>query len=420
MRTHTRSVILVSGIQYKMTHEHIENGTITSPQGFSAGATFVDIKAWKSKPFDLAMLLAEVPCTTAGVFTTNKVKAAPLLLSQKHMMNRKAQALVVNSGCANACTSYRGFADAEKMASLAAKRLGLQPDNVLVASTGVIGTYLPMGKIECGIEQIELTPDGGHHLAQAIMTTDTVPKEIAVSFDVDGSRITIGGVAKGAGMIHPNMATMLCFLTTDAAVDPDFLQASLKKSVDVSFNLVTVDGDTSPNDTVMMFANGLAGNTAMHVTCEEADIFQSALDEVCTYLAKCIARDGEGSTKLIEVTVEGALSAEDARMAARTIAGSPLVKTAVYGADPNWGRIVAAAGRSGAEVVESKIDLYLDDLRLMEAGIALPFDGRKAETLMKREEVFFRLCLNLGEGQATAWGCALTEQYIALNSDYTT
>ena len=403
-----------------MTHQYLPGGTATSPKGFSAGATFADIKAWKEKPFDLAILYSEVACAAAGVFTTNKIKAAPVILCQHNLKDRKAQALVVNSGCANACTSAQGLADAEEMAGLTAKKLGLAPMDVMVTSTGVIGTNLPMDRIGQGIKRIELSSDGGHDLAQAMMTTDTYPKEVAVICEIEGKPVTIGGVAKGAGMIHPDMATMLCFLTTDAAVDPDFLQSALKSAVDVSFNMITVDGDTSTNDTVLLLANGLAGNVALHNKSSDAVVFQNALDEVCVYLAKAIARDGEGSTKRIEVTVEGAISDGDARAAARTVVGSPLVKTAVYGADPNWGRVVAAAGRSGAEVVESKIDLYLDELCLMKAGKPLQVNSREAEDLMHRGEVPFRLCLNLGNGKATAWGCDLTEEYIALNGDYTT
>ncbi|NQT72868.1 MAG: bifunctional glutamate N-acetyltransferase/amino-acid acetyltransferase ArgJ [Chloroflexi bacterium] len=403
-----------------MTHQLVHNGTITSPRGFSAGATFADIKAWKEKPYDLAMLFSDDPCMVAGVFTTNKIKAAPVLLCQNRIARGNSQALVVNSGCANACTGQSGAANAEQMAVSAARKLGIDASDVMVASTGVIGTQLPMEKIERSIDRIEMSPDGGHNLAQAIMTTDTVPKEIAVEFEFEGKKITLGGVAKGAGMIHPNMATMLCFLTTDAAIEQNFLQEMLQRAVDVSFNMITVDGDTSTNDTVLLMANGVAGNGTLHKDDPDAVVFQNALDDVCIDLARCIARDGEGSTKLIEAIVEGALSDVDARLAARTIVGSPLVKTAVYGSDPNWGRVVAAAGRSGAELVESKVDLYLDELCLMQAGSPLSFDVEMAQALMKKENVCFRICLNLGDGRATAWGCDLTEQYIALNGDYTT
>ncbi|MCL0029479.1 bifunctional glutamate N-acetyltransferase/amino-acid acetyltransferase ArgJ [Dehalococcoidia bacterium] len=318
------------------------------------------------------MLYSDVPCAAAAVFTTNRIKAAPVVLSRNRLLNGTAQAVVANSGCANACTGDRGLEDAEQIASAAARKLGLPAEAVMVASTGVIGTRLPVDRIRSGIERIALSPDGGHDLARAIMTTDTVTKEVAVSIQINGEQVIIGGVAKGAGMIHPDMATMLCFLATDAAVQPDYLQTALQRAVDISFNMITVDGDTSPNDTVLLLANGLAGNAVLNGDSPDADSFQSALDEVCVYLARCIAGDGEGATRLIEVTVEGALSTGDARIAARTIAGSPLVKTAVHGADPNWGRVLAAVGRSGAEVVEPRIDLYLDDLCLVRGGIPLP------------------------------------------------
>jgi len=403
-----------------MSYDPIENGTITSPQGFSAGATFVNIKAWQEKPFDLGVLYSEDPCAVGGVFTTNKIKAAPVLVCQAHLKNGEAQALIANSGCANACTAQRGLDDAEQMAVLAAAKLGISSEDVMVASTGVIGTYLPMEKISKGIVQIELKPDGGHDLAQAIMTTDTVPKEVAVACEVDGEEVIIGGIAKGAGMIHPDMATMLCFLATDAAVDPDFLQAALRKAIDISFNMISVDGDTSTNDTAIIFANGAAGNETLHKDHIDAGAFQLALNEACITLAKAIARDGEGATKLIEMVVEGAVSDEEARMVARTIVTSSLVKTAVYGADPNWGRVIAAAGRSGADIREDKIDLYLDNVPLMRKGRPVVIDAEAASKLMQGKDICFHLCLNLGQGMATGWGCDFTEEYIALNGDYTT
>lgn len=343
-----------------------------------------------------------------------------MVLCEYRLRGGKSQALVANSGCANACTGDRGLADAENVAALAAGRLGIDAADVMVASTGVIGTHLPMEKIARGIERIELRPDGGHDFAQAIMTTDTFPKETAVTLDIHGKPVTVGGVAKGAGMIHPDMATMLAFLTTDAAIAPDVLQRSLRRAVNLSFNMITVDGDTSTNDMVLLYANGLAGNEVVHSDSPGVDAFHEALNDVCTSLARMIASDGEGSTKLIEVRVEGALSNADARLAARAIVSSPLVKTAVYGSDPNWGRVVAAAGRSGAELVESRLDLYLDDMCLMKSGCPQSFDADQAREIIGRREVPFRLCLNLGDGQATAWGCDLTEQYIALNGDYTT
>ncbi len=253
-----------------------------------------------------------------------------------------------------------------------------------------------------------------------MMTTDTLPKETAVTVKVGENEFTIGGVAKGSGMIHPNLATMLCFLTTDAVVDMDFLRPALRKAVDASFNMVSIDGDTSPNDTVLIMANGLAGNRAINQDSELANAFQQALDQVSVYLAKCIARDGEGASKLIEVTVDKALSITEARLAARAIVSSPLVKAAVHGSDPNWGRIMAAAGRSGVEVVEAKIDLYIGNICLVRAGKPLPFDREKVIAVLDGTEVPISLLLNLGTARATAWGCDLSEEYVTINSMYTT
>jgi glutamate N-acetyltransferase/amino-acid N-acetyltransferase len=304
------------------------------------------------------------------------------------------------------------------MASLAGKRIGVSPEDILVASTGVIGQKLPMKLVRPGIEQIVLSTEGGHVLVKAMMTTDTVPKEVAAR--VDDSGFIIGGVAKGSGMIHPELATMLCFLTTDAAVDLDFLKSALRKAVDISFNMVSIDGDTSTNDMVLVMANGLVGNKPISQDSRQASIFQQALDQVCIYLAKSIARDGEGASKLIEVTVSGAPSVAEARLAARTIVNSLLVKTAVYGSDPNWGRIVAAVGRSGVEVVESKINLYIGDICVVREGNPLPFDNRSVGEVLGGSEVAIGLYLNLGMTSATAWGCDLSEEYVIINSQYTT
>jgi glutamate N-acetyltransferase/amino-acid N-acetyltransferase len=305
------------------------------------------------------------------------------------------------------------------MARLAARRLGIEPQDVLVASTGVIGERLPIDLIGTGIERVVLSQEGGHELAQAILTTDTCTKEVAVAAD-DGE-FTIGGIAKGSGMIHPNMGTLLCFLATDAAIDARFLEKALGEAVDASFNMVTVDGDTSPNDTVLILANGASGMAgSIGEGTKQAEEFQAALTEVCNYLARRIASDGEGATRLIEVTVEGALTLADARVAARTIAGSPLVKTAVHGCDPNWGRIVAALGRSGAEIDGARIDLFLNDIRLVAGGSPHTFDEEKVRAAMRGAEVPIRVCLNLGDFAATAWGCDLSAEYVAINSEYTT
>jgi len=277
-----------------------------------------------------------------------------------------------------------------------------------------------MKLIKAGIKQVVLEKDGGHKLARAMMTTDTVPKEAAAGVRVDDDKFIIGGVAKGAGMIHPNLATLLCFLTTDAAVDIDFLRFALRKAAEVSFNMISIDGDTSPSDMVLIMANGLAGNKPVSLGSRLADAFQQALDQLCIYLAKCIARDGEGATKLIEVTVSGAASAAEARSAARTIVSSPLVKAAIHGADPNWGRIVVAVGRSGVEIVESKIDLHIGSVCVVKAGCPLSFDKQELISILRSDEVVMNLKLNLGIGVATAWGCDLSEEYVTINSQYTT
>jgi len=395
----------------------IPSGNVTSASGFLAGAVHAGIKS-EDEP-DLAILCSEVPCKAAGVFTTNQIKSAPVILSQKHIVKGRAQAVVVNSGCANACMGGQGLADARGMANLAAAKLGIYPEEVLVASTGVIGVPLPMDKIRAGIPKIKPNREGGHDFCRAIMTTDTRPKELAVKVDLKGTEFTIGGVAKGIGMIHPNLATMLCFIATDAVVSADFLQAALQKVVDCSFNMVSIDGDTSPNDCAFLLANGLAGNQP--IDFDNGGDFQEALNAVCTHLAKSMAQDGEGATKLIEVIVEGAEDQAGARQAARTIAGSPLVKAAINGNDPNWGRIVAALGRSGARVREDRLDVYLNDVCVMKQGCPAPFNkGEMKSALSNSDSVLIRLCLNLGDGQATAWGCDLSQEYVRINSRYTT
>jgi glutamate N-acetyltransferase/amino-acid N-acetyltransferase len=393
--------------------ETIPQGTVTSPEGFLAGAVSAGISKNAAGKLDLAILFSETPCTAAALFTASKLKAAPVVLSQQRLKKGKARAVVVNSGCANAFTGKEGYAHANQMAELVAEGIGLEPEDVLVASTGVIGVPLPMERIKSGLKQVALSGDGGHQLAKAIMTTDTVPKEIAVRVEVGGSQFTVGGVAKGSGMIHPDLATLLCFLTTDAALDKGFMVKALKKAVEVSFNMVSIDGDTSPNDMVLLMANGRGGKVP-------ADAFEQALEQVCIYLAKAIAADGEGATRLIEVTVNGAASRFEARTAARAVVSSSLVKAAVHGADPNWGRVVAAVGRSGVKVEETKLDLAIGDIPVLKAGSPLPFDERALVQRLKEKEVTINLELNLGSGQATAWGCDLSEEYVTINSQYMT
>ena len=396
--------------------EEIKQGTVTSPQGFLAGAVEAAVK-YKGR-LDLGILYSEAPGVSAAVFTKSRVKAAPILISMKNNGKGKVRAVVVNSGCANACTGEKGLRDAADMAAFTAKKLAIRADQVMVASTGVIGTILPTDRIRAGIGKIELLKDGGHKLARAIMTTDTRPKEIAVRV-MDGSgHYTIGGIAKGAGMIHPDMATLLGFLTTDARVEAAFLARALKAAVNDSFNMLTIDGDTSTNDMVSIMANGRADNET--IAAKNGRMFREALGRVCRYLACSIAADGEGATRLIEVCVEGAKSRSQARKVARLIAASALVKSAVHGNDPNWGRVVAVLGRSGAAMDEGMLDVYLQDEQVMRSGSPVPFDKDKLSRRMKTDKVTIKVCLNIGAGNAVAWGCDLSQEYVTINSDYTT
>jgi glutamate N-acetyltransferase/amino-acid N-acetyltransferase len=397
------------------TVEFIPGGGVTSPKGFRAGAAIARIKEQAEPRLDLGIIHSEVPCTAAAVFTANKVKAAPIILSQERLQGGWVAAVVVNSGCANACTGDEGLADAAEMAELAAKHIGAPPGEVLVASTGVIGQRLPMARVRDGINRVVLESDGGRDFARAIMTTDTMLKEVAVR----AGDFIIGGVAKGSGMIHPNMATLLCFLTTDAAVGLDFLKSALRGAADASFNMVSIDGDTSTNDMLLIMANGLAGGRPIRGG-GRGKLFQQVLHRVCIHLAKAIARDGEGATKLLEATVSGAASLADARLAARAIVGSPLVKTAVHGCDPNWGRMVAAAGRSGAALVLERVDLTINGISLLEGGRPLPFDREAVMRSLGGSDITIALNLNLGRASATAWGCDLSEGYVRINSHYMT
>ena len=400
---------------------HISDGTITSPQGFSAGGVFIGLKSRGEDKLDLAMLVSDTPCSVGGVFTTSAIRSATVDLDRTRVATGRARALIVNAGIANTCVGAQGYKDAEEMTRLAANTLGIAAEDVLVCSTGVIGVELPMSLIRSGVTQIALDDAGGNQLARAMMTTDTHPKETAVSLTTStGQTITIGGVAKGSGMIHPNMATMLSFATTDAAVDPGFLQTTVKAVADETYNMLTVDGDSSTNDTFLAFANGQAGNPVIDERSPDADSFRLALQRVCTDLTRMLARDGEGASRLITVQVDGARSDGDARLAAKTIAGSNLVKSAVYGADPNWGRLMMALGRSGAEAQEEHVDLFVNGVCIMEAGTPIPFHRDAVVALMSGEQVDFRVSLNLADGIATAFGCDLTEQYVIINSAYTT
>jgi len=398
----------------------VDGGTVTTPRGFLAGATYAGLKTYAEDKLDLGLIISEAPCSAAGVYTQSSIKSPSVTVTQEHVKGGSVRALVVNAGIANCSVGHQGYLDAKEMTALASKKLGVGSDEVAVCSTGIIGVELPMSLIKTGLENIQLTGEGGHELARAMMTTDTRPKEVAVSFELDGRQVQMGGVTKGSGMIHPNMATMLSFVTTDAAVEKQFLDAALREVADASFNMMTVDGDTSTNDTLLVLANGLAENRPVNASSPDAPIFKQALMEVCVHLAKEMARDGEGATRLITVEVLGATDVADARKAARTIASSNLVKSAVYGSDPNWGRVMMALGRSGAATEETKVDLFVNGVCIMEEGKPVPFHRDVVVVLMRGPEVTFRLNLNLGNGEATAWGCDLTEEYVIINSAYTT
>jgi len=397
----------------------VKQGMVTTPKGFHAGAAKAGIKNGVKSRLDLGILYSESPCATAAVFTTSKIKSAPVLLDQQRLSQGNTVAIIANSGNANASTGEKGMADAVEMTALAAKVIGIKPEDVLVSSTGVIGRHLPMPAIRQAVREIALSAEGGHELARAIMTTDRVPKEIALSVNGEFT-YTIGGIAKGSGMIHPNMGTMFAFITTDAAVEYGFLQATLRQVVQDTFNMVSVDGDTSPSDTVVVMANGMAKNNPITAGTLDARLFKQALQQVCIYLAKEIARDGEGATKLIEVKVEGARSKADARLAARTVTTSSLVKTAVHGADPNWGRVLAAVGRSGAEVVETKIDIIIGDIAVLRGGTPQDYDEAEVVKVFQQAEVPIQIILNLGKASAVAWGCDLSKEYVTINSQYMT
>jgi glutamate N-acetyltransferase/amino-acid N-acetyltransferase len=400
---------------------HVDGGTITTAQGFKAGGTYVGIKTYSEDKMDMGLLLSDTPCAVAGVFTKSSLVSPSVTLNRETLAaGGPVRGLVVNSGIANAGVGEQGYIDAKEMAAAAAAGLGVEPSEVLVFSTGVIGVELPMTLIKKGVDEIVLVDDGGNALARSMMTTDTRTKEAAVSVNVGGAEIKICGVAKGSGMIHPNMATMLCFVTTDAAVEQDYLRSILPDISDSTLNMLDIDGDTSTNDSLVVLANGAAGNTPLTAGSADADTFRDALYEVLVQLTRQLAQDGEGATTLIVAEVRGAKSIADARMAARTITSSLLVKSAVYGADPNWGRLIMALGRSGAEMVESKIDLYINGVCIMESGRPVPFARDSVVALMRGDEVTFGVNLNLSDGQATAWGCDLTEEYVVINSAYTT
>jgi glutamate N-acetyltransferase/amino-acid N-acetyltransferase len=395
-------------------------GGVTAPAGFLAGGLHCGIK--KDGQPDLAIIFSERSAAVAGVFTRNLVKAAPVLYNQHVLKHGSARAIVVNSGNANAVTGKQGKVDAEAMARTAERCLGLAPLEAAVASTGVIGQTLPIDKIMKGIEKLApmVSRDGGEQAARAIMTTDTFPKKVAIRVPLSRGEIVIGGMAKGAGMICPDLATMLVFITTDANVERECLHHTLRAAVEPSFNSITVDGDSSTNDTVLVLANGASNTAVIDDLSVDCPTFRAALHYVCMRLAEMIVRDGEGATKLARVTVTGAQNAAAARQIAKTIANSLLVKTAIFGNDANWGRIICAAGRAGVEFDPGKVDILLGDLIVLKEGSPWRFDETRAKELLSRNEVEITLILNAGGETATVLTCDLSYDYVKINASYRT
>ncbi len=399
----------------------VPNGTVTSAKGFSAGGIFAGIKTPGVDKKDIGLLYSERACAVAGTFSQNSIISPTVTLDKERVgVDKKVHAVVVNSGCANTAVGEQGMIDAKEMTDITAAHLGVTSAHTLVSSTGVIGVEIPMALMREYIPQIKVSEDGGGEFAKAILTTDKRTKEIAVSFDVDGATHTVGGVSKGSGMIHPNMATMLAYVATDADVEPGYLQKVLSESVKLSFNQIDVDGDQSTNDTVLLLANGAAGGSTISGGDETSAVFEAAVLQVCQYLAIEIARDGEGGTKLIEVTVNSAHTEEDALKASRSCAASMLVKTAVYGRDPNWGRIFMAVGKSEIPLDESKIDCYINDIQIVAEGKAISYNVQSVVSALAGDEVRLRVDLNVGSASGVAWGCDLTEEYVVFNSAYTT
>ena len=400
-------------------------GGITVVPGFEAAAAAAQIK-YEGRT-DMALIYSSVPCVAAGTFTTNVVKAAPVKWDQKIVKQGGAvQAIIVKSGIANACTGEEGMQYCEETAQTAAEVFGIQKEQVLVSSTGVIGKQLPMEKIQAGIHMLAQAKGNdklcGAEAAEAILTTDTHKKEAAVQLEIGGKTVTIGAMAKGSGMIHPNMCTMLSFLVTDAVIEKEVLQKVLSEDVEETYNMISVDGDTSTNDTVLFLANGLAQNVSICPGTEEYKAFAAAVHTVNEQLAKAIAGDGEGATALLEVEVVGAADKEQAKKISKSVVCSNLTKTAVAGHDANWGRILCAMGYAGVSFVPEQVDLFLESaagtIQILSDGVALPYSEEKATEILSEEKVKILADLKLGDGKATAWGCDLTHGYIDINADY--
>ena len=405
--------------------EILKEGGVTAPKGFKAASAAAEIK-YKNRT-DMAMIYSEKPCTQAGVFTSNIVKAAPVRWDKAVVTDSPfAQAIVVNSGIANACTGNQGYEYCNQSAQCVAECLGIDKSSVLVASTGVIGMQLPIDRIENGIkmlsEGLEDTIEAGTKAAKAIMTTDTVHKEVAVKFTIDGKEVTVGGMCKGSGMIHPNMCTMLGFVTTDLAISKELLQKALSENVVDTFNMVSVDGDTSTNDTLVILANGMAGNEMITEENEAYEQFKEALNYVNTTLAKKMAADGEGATALFETKVIHAKTKEDARILSKSVICSSLTKAAIYGHDANWGRILCALGYSGVTFDPEKVELFFESkagkIQIYKDGVATDYSEEEATKILSEPEVTVVVDMKDGEFEAAAWGCDLTYDYVKINADY--
>ena len=400
-------------------------GGVTAAKGYEAAGIASGIR--KNGRTDMAIVYSQVPCRAAGTFTTNVAKAAPVKWDQKIVKESEyTQVVIVNSGIANACTGAEGYGYCQDTAEKASEVFGIPAENVLICSTGVIGKQLPMDNIKMGIEMLATAKsdsiEAGNDAAKAIMTTDTCEKETAVEVEIGGKTVTIGGMAKGSGMIHPNMCTMLSFITTDAAISKSALQKALSEDVDDTYNMISVDGDTSTNDTVLVLANGMAGNEEIVEGTEDYETFAKALHEINECLAKKIAGDGEGATALFEVNIVGAETKEQAVLLSKAVACSNLTKTAIAGHDANWGRIICAMGYSGAQFDPEKVDLFFESaagkIQIAENGVALDFSEEKATEILSQPVVIATADVKMGDAKATAWGCDLTHGYIEINADY--
>ncbi len=408
-----------------MNFEFIENGTVTTPKGFTAAGVIGGVKSSNTTKRDIMMIASEKICNAAAVFTKNLVQSSAVTLSKKHLENGTAQAIIANSGNANTCNAD-GMEKAEKMCCLAAENLGIDESDVIVASTGVIGQAIPIEPFEKAVPEIAkiMSKDGGSDAAEAIMTTDTVKKESAVKFELNGKTVTIGAIAKGSGMIHINMGTMLSFACTDAAISSDMLKSALKEAVEVSYNMVSVDGDTSTNDTLAILANGLAGNEEITSRNEDYRIFTDALTALCKSMAKKLAADGEGATKLIICSVNGAKTTTEAKGTAKAVICSSLVKAAMFGSDANWGRVLCAIGYSGCDVDITKVDVAFSSsagcIEVCKNGVGVDFSEDDAKKILLENEITIKIELNDGNGSAEAYGCDLTYDYVKINGDYRT